>query len=138
MGRITNMIRSSLRNRMNDSLLDALIRTYKNSGHLQFWEDHLDNLMHCHLNIMGANQTNPIWQMKTDNSYAKVYNFDPNPPKIRTLTKSKNENSIHRERNQNSHRRQLTIQKIFNTEYDVVKLIIKDPTKRTKNIKKRK
>ena len=87
MGRLTNMIRSTLKNRMGDSLIDALLRTYKNSGHLEFWETHLDNLFHCHRNLMNCSSSVPIWPHRfkaKKNPCAKAFNFNPEPPKTRS------------------------------------------------------
>ena len=83
MGRLTNMIQGHLKTRMGDSLTDALIRTYKNSGHLEFWESHLENIYYCHRTLMGCSSTIPVWPLRSNglskNTCAKVFNFDPPP-----------------------------------------------------------
>ena len=126
MGRLTNMIRSTLKNRMGDSLIDALLRTYKNSGHLEFWETHLDNLFHCHRNLMNCSSSVPIWppRFKTKkNSCAKVFNFNPEPPKTRFSAKeSKTGYSHQRSRNLCSQKRQLTLREVFLDEYNICDL----------------
>ena len=84
------MIRTNLKNRMGDSLLDALMRSYRNSGHLQFWEPHLDNILFCHLDVMNCSTTNLVWKSKTGITPADVYNF----LKILILTHQKHERRV--------------------------------------------
>ena len=94
MGRFMNMIRNNLKNRMGDSLLDALMRGYRHSGHLQFWEPHLDNILFCHSDVMNCSTTNLVCKSKTGITPADVFSFDPNPPKTRNSCKSDDDNLV--------------------------------------------
>ena len=142
MGRLTNMIQGNLKTRMGDSLVDALIRTYKNSGHLQFWESHLDNLYHCHRNLMQCSSNVPIWPPRhksNSNSCAKVYNFDPTPPSTRFSSKAEQRGFSHqRYRRKNSHKRQLVLKNFFDDEFDICDLQPNNEIESQKPPKKRK
>ena len=123
---------------MGDSLLDALMRGYRNSGHLQFWEPHLDNILFCHLDVMNCSTTNLVCKSKTGITPADVFNFDPNPPKTRNSCKSDDDNfSEGRQRNFNSHKRQQTLRDLFNCGYDVTNLEIGQASEPTKEPKRR-
>ena len=127
MGRLTNMIQGSLKTRMGDSLVDALIRSYKNSGHLQFWESHLENIFHCHRTLMKCSSSIPVWPTRSKgsskNSCAKVFNFDPTPPSERSSAKTPAGSFSHqRRRIQLAHKRQLVLRDIFGMEFDVLDL----------------
>ena len=122
---------------MGDSLLDALMRSYRNSGHLQFWEPHLDNILFCHLDVMNCSTTNLVWKSKTGITPADVYNFDPNPPKTRKSCKSDDKFSKGRQRNFSSHKRQLTLQDLYNCGYDVTNLDIAEASEPSKKPKRR-
>ena len=127
MGRFMNMIRNNLKNRMGDSLLDALMRGYRNSGHLQFWEPHLDNILFCHLDVMNCSTTNLVCKSKTGITPADVFNFDQNPPKTRNSCKS----------DDNFSKRQQTLRDLFNCGYDVTNLEIDQVSEPTKKSKRR-
>ena len=127
MERIANMIRSPLKNRMGDSLLDALLRTYKNSGHLQFWEgQHLDNIFHCDRNLMKSSSSMQIWKprfVEKEVTCAKVFNFNPEPPTCRRGPKSGTDGwSQSRNRNMAYHKRQLVLKEVFECTSDVTNL----------------
>ena len=103
---------------LGDSLTDALIRTYKNSGHLEFWESHLENIYYCHRTLMGCSSTIPMWPLRSNglskNTCAKVFNFDETPPVVRSGPKNGvSEFSKQRHRIHLAHERNLVLRDIF-------------------------
>ena len=73
---------------------------------------------------MNCSTTNLVWKSKTGITPADVYNFDPNPPKTREACKHDDKFSKGRQRNFSSHKRQLTLQDLYNCGYDVTNLDI--------------
>eukprot|EP00493_Phyllostaurus_siculus_P015153 UN15387 len=66
---------------------------------------------------MNCSTTNLVWKSKTGITPANVYNFDLNPPKTRKPCKHDDKFSKGRQGNFSSHKRQLTLQDVYNCGY---------------------
>ena len=86
---------------------------------------------------MNCSTTNLVNKSKTGITPADIFNFDPNPPKTRKSTKSNDGFSKGRQRNFNSHNRQLVLQELYNCGYDVTNLEIGEVSEPTKKPKRR-
>ena len=76
---------------------------------------------------------------RNQNSCAKVFNFDPSPPKTRYSAKEAETGYSHqRWRGQCSHKRQLVLREVFQHEYDVTNLEPSMTIESQHNPKKRK
>ena len=100
LGRISNLIRRKTREKMGESLMNSEVLIYKNTGHISFWEPHLETLVSLQLDVVGGNPSLPTSYIKGQNtkSFEDVYDWTNRQPKRRKLTKNSDKNSNSRRR----------------------------------------
>jgi len=96
LGRISNLIRGSLKERMGNCTLDAKLIIYKNSTELQFWELHLRSIATLMIDYLGMSFPWPTSALpetsakrKSKNSHEKVYNWHKNDYRKRSAKNTK-------------------------------------------------